>query len=140
MPIGNKNQVMAGLGSHHVALQTQDYEAAIAFYGEVMGMTKVAEFSAGGRRITLLDIGDGSHLELFEPLPDAPAPAAASDDRFFHFALATSDISAALERARDAGMEITTELTDAKLGSLDVTIAFFKGPGGEVIELFQVNN
>ena len=140
MPIGNKNQVMAGLGSHHIALQTQDFHAAIAFYSEVMGMEKVAEFSADGRRIVLLDIGDGSHLELFEPLPDTSASADASDDRFFHFALATSDIAAALERARAAGMEITTELTDAQLGPLDVTIAFFKGPGGEVIELFQVNN
>lgn len=140
MPIGSKNQVMAGLGSHHIALRTLDYEAAIAFYSEVMGMEKVVEFSIDGRRITLLDIGDGSHLELFEPLPDTSAPADASEDLFFHFALATSDIAAALERVRAAGMEITTELTDAQLGSLDVTIAFFKGPGGEVIELFQVNN
>ena len=140
MPIGNKNRVMAGLGSHHIALRAIDYEASIAFYTEVMGMEKAVEFIGDGRRIALLDIGDGSHLEVFEPLPDTPQPGDASDDIFFHFALATSDIAPALERVRAAGMEITTELTNADLGPLNVTIAFFKGPSGEIVELFQVNN
>ena len=139
MPIGNKNQVMAGLGSHHIALQTKDYEASIAFYTEVMGMEKAVEFQAGGRRIALLDIGDGSHLELFEPMPDKPPPEDACDDILFHFALATTDIAAALEQVRAAGMEITTELKTVDLGPLNVTLAFFNGPSGEVVELFQVN-
>lgn len=131
---------MAGLGTHHIALQTKDYEASIAFYTEVMGMTKSAEFHSGGRRIALLDIGDGSHLELFEPLPDTPPQGSAGADILFHFALATTDIAAALERVRAAGMEITTELKTVDLGPLNVTLAFFNGPSGEVVELFQVNN
>ncbi len=140
MPIGNKNQAIAGLGTHHIAVQTRDYEASLTFYTEVMGMEKAVEFEAGGRRIALLDIGDGSHLELFEPLPNAEPAGDPSNDVLFHFALATSDIAAALERVRAAGMEITRELADVKLGSLDVTIAFFTGPGGEVVEFFQVNS
>ena len=38
MPIGTINQRIAGLGTHHIAVQTQDYEASIAFYTDVMGM------------------------------------------------------------------------------------------------------
>lgn len=140
MPIGNNNQIMAGLGTHHIALQTRDYETSMSFYTEVMGMEKAAEFDGGGRRIALLDIGDGSHLELFEPLPDAAPPGDAYDGILFHVAFATTDIAAALERVRAAGMEIITDLTNADLGPLNVTIAFFKGPSGEVVELFQVNN
>lgn len=140
MPIGTANQKIAGLGTHHIAVQTQDYEASIAFYTEVMGMVQTAEFSAGGRRICLLDIGDGSHLELFEPLPGTSPSGDAEGNVVFHFALATSDIEAALERVRAAGMEITVELRTAELGPLNVSIAFFKGPGGEVVEFFQVNN
>jgi len=139
MPIGTSNQTIAGLGTHHIAVQTQDYAASIAFYTEVMGMTQTAEFSAGGRRICLLDIGDGSHLELFEPLPGTSPSGDAEGNVVFHFALATSDIEAALERVRAAGMEITVELKTADLGPLNVSIAFFKGPGGEVVEFFQVN-
>ncbi len=140
MPIGTSNQKIAGLGTHHIAVQTQDYAESIAFYTEVMGMTQTAEFSAGGRRICLLDIGDGSHLELFEPLPGTSPSGDADGNVVFHFALATSDIEAGLERVRAAGMEITVELKTADLGPLNVSIAFFKGPGGEVVEFFQVNN
>ena len=140
MPIGTANQKIAGLGTHHIAVQTLDYEASIAFYTEVMGMVQTAEFSAGGRRICLLDIGDGSHLELFEPVPGTSPSGDAEGNVVFHFALATSDIEAALERVRAAGMEITVELRTAELGPLNVSIAFFKGPGGEVVEFFQVNN
>ncbi len=140
MPIGNKNQAIAGLGSHHIAVQTQDYEASIAFYTEVMGMEQTVEFSSGGRRITLLDIGDGSCLELFEPLPGTSPSGDAADNVVFHFALTTTDIEPALERVRAAGMEVTVELKTVDLGPLNVSLAFFKGPGGEVVELFQVNN
>ena len=140
MPIGNKNHAIAGLGTHHIAVQTQDYEASVAFYTEVMGMQKVVEWSGGDRRIALLDIGDGSHLELFEPVPGTRPSGDATDNVVFHFALATTDIANALKRVRAAGMEITVELKTVDLGSLNVTIAFFKGPGGEVVEFFQVNN
>ena len=108
---------MAGLGTHHIAVQTQDYQASIAFYTEVMGMVQTAEFSAGGRRICLLDIGDGSHLELFEPLPGTTPSGDADGNVVFHFALATSDIEAGLERVRAAGMEITVELKTGDLAA-----------------------
>lgn len=140
MPIGTTNQTIAGLGTHHIAVQTQDYEASIAFYTEVMGMAQAVEFNAGGRRICLLDIGDGSHLELFEPVPGTTPGGDADGNVVFHFALTTSDIEAALERVRAAGMEITVELKTVELGPLNVSIAFFKGPSGEVVEFFQVNS
>ena len=137
MPVGSKNQAMAGLGCHHIAIQTRDWDASEKFYIEVMGMEKAVEFIGGGRRIALLDIGDGSHLELFEP--NAAAEDAAANDTLTHFALTTTDINAALERVRAAGMEITREPTDVNLGGLNATIAFFTGPSGEVIEFFQVH-
>lgn len=137
MPVGSKNQAMAGLGCHHIAIQTRDWDASEKFYIEVMGMEKAVEFIGGGRRIALLDIGDGSHLELFEP--SAAAEDAAANDTLTHFALTTTDITAALERVRAAGMEITREPTDVNLGGLNATIAFFTGPSGEVIEFFQVH-
>lgn len=140
MPIGTQNEIIAGLGCHHIAVQTQNYEASIAFYTDVMGMKKTVEFSAGGRRIALLDIGDGSCLELFEPLPDTSPSGDAEGNVVFHFALTTSNIESALERVRAAGMEITVELKTVDLGPLNVSLAFFKGPSGEVVEFFQVNN
>ena len=140
MPIGTRNKVIAGLGSHHIAIQTTDYQASVRFYTEVMGMTEVVEFETGGRRAVMLDIGDGSHMELFEPIPGTQPSNDANGNIVFHFALQTTDIKAALERVRAAGMEITVELKTADLGPLSVSLAFFKGPSGEVVEFMQVNN
>ena len=38
-----------------------------------------------------------------------------------------------------AGGKITLEPTDVDLGNIKATIAFFKGPSGEVIEFFQTH-
>jgi glyoxylase I family protein len=61
------------------------------------------------------------------------------NDPVIHFALATTDTRAALEHVRQAGYEVTVEPKDVTLDSLEVTIAFFKGPNGEIIEFFQTN-
>ena len=46
-----------------------------------------------------------------------------------------------IERVRAAGMPITVEPKDVTIPSrphaLPLRLAFFKGPGGEVFELFQ---
>ena len=140
MPIGNKNRKIAGLGTHHIAVQTQDYEASVRFYTEVMGMSEVVGFKSEGRRAVILDIGDGSHMELFEPIPGTQPSSDATGNVVFHFALQTTDIESALERVRAAGMEITVELKTVDMGPLNISLAFFKGPSGEVVEYIQVNN
>ena len=56
-----------------------------------------------------------------------------------HFALAVTDARAATERVRAAGCEITVEPKDLTLDRLNVTVAFFKGPNGEVVEFFQTH-
>ncbi len=140
MPIGNKNSKIAGLGTHHIAVQTVDYEASVRFYTEVMGMSEVVGFENQGRRAVILDIGDGSHMELFEPIPGTQPSNDATGNVVFHFALQTTDIESALERVRAAGMEITVELTTVQMGPLNISLAFFKGPSGEVVEYIQVNN
>ncbi len=140
MPIGTRNKVIAGLGSHHIAVQTTDYEESVRFYTEVMGMTEVVGFENQGRRAVMLDIGDGSIMELFEPIPGTQPSNDATGDIVFHFALQTTDIESALERVRAAGMEITVELKTVQMGPLNISLAFFKGPSGEVVEYIQVNH
>ena len=138
MPIGSKNSVIKGCGTHHIAVQTRDWDASLKLYRDVLGMTVVGEFGEPERKIILLDTGDGSHIELFNPLDDTPAPGSpAANDPVIHFALATTDTHAAAEIVRQAGYEITVEPVDHDLNGLEVTIAFFKGPNGEIIEFFQ---
>ncbi len=139
MPTGTNNIVIAGGGCHHIAVQARDWEASLKLYRDVLGMTPTVEFVGGGRTVVLLDMGDGSHIELFEPTRDTPATGSdAANDPVTHFALTTTDARAATEHVRRAGYEITVEPRDVNLGGMDVTVAFFKGPSGELIEFFEV--
>ena len=139
MPIGNTNTQIPGCGTHHIAVQTSDWDAALRLYQDVLGMPVIARFGTPEREIILVDTGDGSHIELFQPTAGPPKTRATSqDDTIFHFALAATDARAAIERVRAAGYEVTVEPKDVKLDTLDVTVAFFKGPNGEVIEFFEL--
>ncbi len=140
MPVGTKNKAIPGCGTHHVAIQSRDWNASLALYRDVLGMDFVAEFGPDERRIMLLDTGDGSHIELFQPTSESPSPEGPSpNDPVTHIALATTDTRAAIEHVRSHGYEVTIEPKDVDLGGLNVTIAFFKGPSGEVVEFFQVH-
>lgn len=140
MPVGTKNTAIAGCGTHHIAIQCRDLDASLKLYRDVLGMEIVAEFGSPERKIMLLDCGDGSHMELFQPKDDTPEPGAdAPNDPVFHFALATSDARAATEIVREAGYEITVEPKDVDIGAFQITLSFFLGPNGEVVEFFQVH-
>ena len=139
MPVGTKNAVIPGGGCHHIALQVRDMNESLKFYRDVLGMSVVAQFGSPERRIFLLDMGDGSHMELFDPTPDSPKPGdAAANEPVMHFALTTTDTKSATEHVRAAGYTITVEPKTVDLGAMTVTIAFFDGPNGESIEFFQV--
>ena len=140
MPVGTKNSVIQGCGTHHIAVYTRDWDASLKLYRDVLGMEIVAEFGSPERKIVLLDMGDGSHMELFQPTArSAKVGDPAPNDPVNHFALATTDARAATEHVRKAGYEITLEPRDVNLGKINVTISFFKGPSGEVIEFFQTH-
>ncbi|MBT5875880.1 MAG: VOC family protein [Candidatus Latescibacteria bacterium] len=140
MPVGTQNTKIPGCGTHHVAVQTRDWQASLRLYQDVMGMTTVAEFGTPERKIMLLDTGDGSHMELFQPTHETPeANSASPNDPLTHVAFATTDARAAIEQVRQAGYEVTVEPKEVNLGGLEVTVAFFKGPCGEILEFFQTH-
>jgi len=124
---------------HHIALQTRDWEESLRLYRDVLGMDLVTEFGSPERPIVLLDMGDGSCMELFAPRIDRPAPdGPMADDLVTHISLATTDARASVQSVREAGYEVTMEPRDVQVGSIPATVAFFKGPSGEVIEFFEV--
>ena len=138
MPIGTTNRQIAGCGAHHIAIQTKDWDASLRLYRDVLGMPVVAEGGTPERRILLLDIGDGSHMELFAPRPTtSDCSPSVGQSPITHIALTAADTRQAIEHVRQAGYEVTTEPKDIQLGPIQATIAFFNGPNGESIEFFQ---
>jgi glyoxylase I family protein len=136
----NKKSVIKGLGMHHVTVQARDWDVSLRLYRDVLGMEVVTEFGPPIRRIMLLGVGDGSHIELIAPTAGAPAAGSpAANDPLVHIALSATDAAAAAEHVRQAGYDITVEPKIVILGNITATVAFFKGPNGEVIEFFQVH-
>lgn len=132
------NKTIGGGGFHHVAIRARDFDKSVRFYQEVMGFTTKITWGDKPGRAIMLDVGDGNYLEIFER-PNQPQIG--EESALLHFAIRTDNCDAALERARAAGCVVTMESKSldipSKPGPTPVRIAFFKGPDGEVVELFQ---
>lgn len=129
------NEKISGCGFHHVAIRTSEFDKTVTFYN-ALGFTTKLIWGEAPRRGVMLDTGDGNYLEAFERDPyDGPSEAA-----ILHLCFRADDIDAATELARRAEAEITTEPKDIVIsGNLNVPVrlAFFKGPNGEIVELFK---
>ena len=132
----NTNQTLGGGGFHHVAIRVRDFEASVRFYTQALGFVEKTRWGDGDKRGVMLDTGDGNYLEIF-----AGATGPAPEGPIIHFAIRTTDTDAACARAKAAGAEVTIEPKDVDIPStphtVPVRLAFFKGPDGEVVELFQ---
>jgi len=130
------NNILPGLGTHHASLHVSDLDASLRLYRDVLGMIVIARHEGPSGQLVLLDIGDGTHLELHAPFDHAPAGTGKTPWR--HLALRVEDAHAAVEMVRAAGVPIRVETKDVQLGPLAATVAFFVGPDGEEVEFFQV--
>lgn len=124
-------------GFHHTALHSGGFDASVSFYVDVLGLTERIAWGEAPNRAVMLDAGGNCFIEIFEKPERAPADTAP----ILHFALRTDDCHGMLERVRAAGREVTMEpkdvLIDSSIGPVPVRIAFFKGPDGEIVELFE---
>ena len=124
-------------GFHHTAIRSNQFEESVRFYTEGLGLQTKITWGEAPSRAVMLDVGDSNYVEIFERAEAAPNVEAA----ILHFALRTDDCAGMLERARAAGAEVTMECKELAIesnqGPIPVKIAFFKGPDGEVIELFE---
>jgi len=131
------NKVIPGLGFHHIALKAHDFEESLKFYTEGLGMQQVAAWGEGDGRIVMLDIGDGTILELF-----AGGAEHAEVGRYMHLALKCDDVDAAFAAAVKAGakpkMEPTTVPVASQPKPMTLRVAFVYGPSGEEVEFFKV--
>ena len=120
-------------GIHHVSMNcggAEDFERAKAFYCGVLGLLVRREWPGG----VMIEAGNGL-IELF-----SGGEAVRSKGAIRHFALAADDVDRAVEAVRQAGCRIVMEPKDIVIESdpaYPARIAFFVGPLGEEIELFQ---
>jgi len=112
-----------------------DYDAALRFYRDVLGMTEEAAFSGDGGRVAILDAGRAT-LELADPAHADHVDAVEVGRRVaghVRVALEVDDASAATAALADAGAEVVAEPTRTPWNSLNARL---DGPAGLHLTVF----
>ena len=123
-------------GIHHVAIRASDFDATVRFYTDGLGFTLARTWTDGKTRAAMIDMGMGSHLEIFSGGNSGDRP----EGHWGHIAFICDDAESAIAKVKALGCQVTVDCVEVAIPSdppLPVRIAFFKGPDGEVIELFQ---
>ncbi len=130
------NEIIKGAGSHHIALMASDFEKSLAFY-KALGFKEVARWGDEIKTIAMLDIGDGSRIELFSNGGDEYSVAG----KWAHFAVKVDDVEEAFDIAVKAGgvPKIYPKVVplDSSPYKMSINIAFVYGPSGEELEFFK---
>ena len=125
----------------HIGVAVEDLDAAMALYGGPFGLPDVHHETVPeqGVEAVLLDVGDG-HVELLAPL-DPDTPVGRFLDRrgpgLHHVAYAVTDIDAALQDARAAGLRLLDEQPRTGIRGSRVAFLHPSGTGGVLTEIVQ---
>lgn len=130
------NDIIKGMGFHHIALKCKDIEKSLTMY-KALGMKEIVRWGEGEGLIVMLDVGDGGRIELFANGSDEYSV----NGKWQHFALCVDDVDAAFAIAREAGFgeKIAPKVVPLKASPADmsINIAFVIGPDGEEVEFFK---
>ena len=129
-----KNTAAQILGMHHVSMKCADkvqFEKAVAFYKDILGFCEERRWAEG----VMLKAGTSARLEIFcngEGIRELGA--------IRHFALETKNVDELAAKVKAAGYEVFIEpknITIQSEPSFHARMAFFYGPLGEQVELFN---
>ena len=130
------NEIIKGMGFHHIALKCKDIEKSLNMY-KALGMIEIVRWGEGDGLIVMLDIGDGGRIELFANGSDEYSV----NGKWQHFAMRVDDVDTAYSVAREAGFGEHTAPKVVPLNSspkkISINIAFVVGPDGEEVEFFK---
>jgi methylmalonyl-CoA/ethylmalonyl-CoA epimerase len=122
----------------HLGVATDDAAALAGLYADLLGTPVAHEETFDGMDVVFLDLGEG-YFELLEPHDEG---AIARDlDRngpgMHHVALSTTDLDAALDRAREMGVDLIDE--EPRPGAWGHSVAFLhpKSTGGVLVEFVE---
>jgi methylmalonyl-CoA/ethylmalonyl-CoA epimerase len=127
---------MANVTELRVALTVEDFDQALAFYRDVLGLEQVADWSSAGGRVVVLDAGRAT-LELFDRAQAETVDAVEAGRRVsgpVRFALRVADSEAAAARLVAAGAERVAPPVTTPWGDRNARV---RAPDGMQLTLFN---
>jgi methylmalonyl-CoA/ethylmalonyl-CoA epimerase len=123
----------------HAGIATDDAAALAEQYVDLFGADIAHEETFDGMRVVFLDLGNG-YFELLEPIEGNGAIASYLDSNgpgIHHLAVATDDIEAALERAREMDVSLIDEEPRPGAWGHDVAFLHPRDTGGILVEFVE---
>jgi len=122
----------------HAGIATTDAAALSAEYSAVFDCPIVHEERTDGMYFVFLEIG-GGYLEVIEPTAEGPIAEYLEEEGsgLHHVALATDDIPAALDRAREHGVDVIDERPRPGAWGHDVAFLHPASTGGVLFEFVE---
>lgn len=116
---------------HKIALVTGDVEGSIRFYTQILGLEVIERFpNEDDEDFVFLKSGD-IILELM------PQKTMETTEGFHHISFRVESVDEAAQGLKDQSITLDQEPFDAGVGG--IRLAFFKGPTGERLKLFERN-
>ena len=125
-----------GVLEMRLVVTAPDYEAALAFYRDVLGMREIAAFTSPGAHVTILDAGRAT-LELADPPHAAYVDEVEVGRRVaghLRVAFGVADATEATERLLAGGAELIARPVETPWRSLNARL---NGPAGLQLTLFE---
>ena len=128
-----KNTAAQILGMHHVSMKCADkvlFEKAVAFYKDILGFCEERRWAEG-----VMLKADNARLEIF-----CNGEGIREQGAIRHFALETKNVDEFAAKVKAAGYEVFIEPKNITIESepqFHARMAFFYGPLGEQVELFN---
>lgn len=116
----------------HIGIMVSDLERSIKWYTDVLGLSLRRRVRLGDTvELAFLTLGGTAEIELVW----RAGAARAGDGQVSHLAFTVDDVAAAMEHLRSRGVELLSDAPGDR-PELGARIAFFRGPDGEMLELF----
>jgi len=119
-----------------LVVTAEDYDEAVRFYRDVLGLPQVADFSSPDGRVVLLEAGRAT-LEIFDPRQAAHVDQVEVGRRVaghIRVALEVDDTAVTTATLAQAGATVIAEPTRTPWKSLNARLA---APGGLQLTLFE---
>jgi predicted enzyme related to lactoylglutathione lyase len=117
-----------GVTELRLVVTAADYDEALRFYRDVLGLREQAAYSSPGGRVTMLEIADPPHAAYIDEVEVGRRVAG-----HIRVAFKVSDSSASTEALAAAGATVVAEPTRTPWNSLNSRL---EGPAGLQLTLF----
>ena len=123
----------------HAGVATRGAADLAGLFADLLAAPVAHEETFDGMAVVFLELDEGGYIELLEPTEGGPIAEYLDREGpgIHHVAFATDDLSAALERARECGVDLIDEEPRPGAWGHEVAFCHPRSTGGVLVEFVE---